>query len=132
MLCFNNKQDIEKLQRLQNRSLRLCYNINVPTDVGTIILHENARIDKLSDRRDLVLMCMMYDLCQQGLYERKVTRVTCAADGLMFDLMVPQKGIYAKSRYYVGANKWNSLPVNIRNTGNKEQFKQQFRAYQKQ
>ena len=129
MLCFNNKQDVEKLQRLQNRSLRLCFNINVPMDFNTAILHENARIDKLCDRRDLMLLCLMYDLCHQGLYERKVTRITRAANGFMFDLMVPQKGVYSKSPYYIGASKWNSLPVNIRKAGNKEQFKQLFRAH---
>ena len=77
-----------------------------------------------------MLLCLMYDLCQQGLYERKVTRVTHAANGFMFDLMVPQKGVYSKAPYYIGASKWNYLPVNIRKADNKEQFKQLFRAHQ--
>ena len=37
MMCLNNKQDVEKLQRLQNRSLRLCYTIHDPTTSTTVI-----------------------------------------------------------------------------------------------
>ena len=115
MMCFNSKRDIEKLQRLQNRSLRLCYNINIPADINTTLLHDNARIEKLCDRRKLALMCIMYDLCQNRMYEKIANRATRATDGYSFELSVHYKGAYAKSPYYVGANMWNSLPVNVRN-----------------
>ena len=127
MLCLNNKHDIDKLQRLQNRSLRLCYNINVPTDVSTICLHENARVDKLCDRRNLALSCIMFDLRQKGLYEKKSTRITCATDGYRFELLTPHKELYAKSPHFVGANIWNRLPANVQNMNNKEHFKRELR-----
>ena len=81
MMCFNNKLDVDKLQRLQNRSLRVCYNINIPTDISTTRLHENARIDKLGDRRNLALLCIMFDLRQKGMYEKKGNRITRATEG---------------------------------------------------
>ena len=127
MLCLNNKHDIEKLQRLQYRSLRLCYKINVPTDVSTIRLHENARVDKLCDRRNLALLCIMFDLRQKGLYEKKSTRITHATDGYRFELLTPHKELYAKSPHYVGANMWNRLPANVQNMNNKEHFKRELR-----
>ena len=131
MMCFNSKQDIEKFQRLQNKSLRLCYNINNAVDINTTVLHENAKMEKLCDRRTVSLSCIMYDLYQQGMYERNVTRVTRAANGFTFDLMVPRMSVYAKSPYYVGANVWNLLPTDIRNTDSKDEFKQKMRDHLK-
>ena len=52
------KEETEKLQRLQNRSLRLCFNINIPTEINTVRLRENAQMEKLCDRRDFALLCM--------------------------------------------------------------------------
>ena len=85
MMCLNNKHNIGKLQRLQNKSLRLYYNIDVPVEMNTTLLHDNAKIEKLCDRRNLALMCIMYDLCQNRLYEKIANRATRAADGYIFD-----------------------------------------------
>ena len=97
MMCLNNKQDIEKLQRLQNRSLRLCYNINDPTTISTTLLHENARIDKLCDRRKLALLCLMFDFRQRGMYAKTGLRTTRATDGYKFELTIHHVRSYAKS-----------------------------------
>ena len=123
LLYLNNKQEIDKLQRLQNRCLRMCYNIHTPADIGTIQLHENARIDQLSVRRDLALLNIMYDLRQNNMYRKETARVTRANQGYIFDLKVPNSGVYAKSPYYIGANKWNTLPLNLQNNHKKDQFK---------
>ena len=128
MMCLNNKKDTEKLQRLQNRSLRLCYDINVPTDMSTARLHENARIDRLSDRRNMALLCIMFDLRQSEMYKKQEVRATRATEGYIFDLVIPHTGLYNKSPYYVGANMWNRLPVNIRNMNKKEHFKREIRG----
>ena len=62
-------------------------------------LHDNARFDHLSVRRDLALMCIMYDLRHNNMYEKGVARVTCANQGYIFYLKVPHTGLYAKSPY---------------------------------
>ena len=62
MICLNNKHDVEKLQKLLDRSLRLCYDINNPIEISTNLLHVNAKLAKLCDRRTVALMCIMYDL----------------------------------------------------------------------
>ena len=95
--------------------LRLCYNINIPSDISITRLHENARIEKLCDQRNLFLMCIMYNLYQKGMYEKIANRATRAADGYTFNLTIPNMGVYAKSPYYVGASMWNLLPVNVQN-----------------
>ena len=128
MLCFNNKLDVDKLQRLQNRSLRVCYNINIPTDISTTRLHENARIDKLGDRRNLALLCIMFDLRQKGMYEKKGNRITRVTEGYTFELSIAHMGLFVKSPYYIGANMWNRLPVNIQKMNNKERFKNEIKS----
>ena len=127
ILCFNNKQDIEKLQRLQNRSLRLCYNIHVPNAISTVELHRNANIKKLDDRRELALLYIMFDMYQKKLYKKTCNRQTRAADGYIFDLTIPHSGVYAKSPYYVGASLWNDLPMTTRNMNTKGQFKRELK-----
>ena len=67
----------------------------------------------------------MFDLCQKGLYEKKGT---IAIEGSEFELLTPHMGLYAKSPYYVGANMWNRLPVNVQNMNNKEYFKGEIRS----
>ena len=64
----------------------------------------------LCDCRNLALMWIMYDLCQNRMYET-----------------FPHMGVYAKSPYYVGINMWNLLPVNIRNSNNTAYFKYEIR-----
>ena len=123
MLCLSNKHETDKLQRLQNRCLRMCYNVNVPTDVGTAQLHNNARLDKLCVRRDIALLSIMFDLRWNNMYEKKVIRATRANQGYIFDLNVPHTGLYANSPYYVGGNMWNKLSVKLQNNDRKDQFK---------
>ena len=44
MLLFNSSQEVDKLQKLQNRSLRMCYDIHNPRDVSELQLHEMASV----------------------------------------------------------------------------------------
>ena len=76
MMSLNKKHDVEKLQRLQNRSLRLCYYIKIPREMSTDLLHGKAKMAKLCDRRNLALLNIMYDLCQNGMYEKIANRAT--------------------------------------------------------
>ena len=95
--------------------------------MNTIIMHENAKIEKLCVRRNIALTSIMYDLCQNRMYEKIANRPTRAAEGFTFDLNILHMGVYSKSPYYMGASMWNLLPVNIRNLNNKIQFKYEIR-----
>ena len=48
MLYLSYKRDVEKFKKLQNRSLRTCYNINTPRDIRTPELYDRVKIEKLS------------------------------------------------------------------------------------
>ena len=41
MLYLNSNQEVDKLQKLQNRCLRMCLNINNPRDMSVNMLHSN-------------------------------------------------------------------------------------------
>ena len=98
MLNMNNNQDIMKLQRLQNRSLRMCFDVNIPIDICTIDLHNQARIDTLQKRRDLILLCRMYELKQLHFYEKIRDRRTRQCDKYIFETDISSVGIYTRSK----------------------------------
>ena len=84
MLCFNNTRDVDKLQRLQNRCLRSCYDVYNPMDLGTDLLHLTARDNKLDLRRNIQLLNIMFSLKMKNMYEKESVRVTRNIDRYVF------------------------------------------------
>ena len=107
----------------------MCVNINHPRDIGTIELHTLAKIDRLHYRRDLNLLCIMYDLKQHHVYERIGVRPTRHGDKYVFQTEISSTGAYTRSPYYIGAKLWNDLPMNIQFARTKSQFKNDLRTY---
>ena len=93
------------------------------------MLHDNAKVNKLCDRHNVALLCIMYELCQNRKYEKIPNQPTRAADGYIFDLAIPHMGIYNKSPYYIGASMWNLLPVDVRNLNNKYEIRERLNNY---
>ena len=85
-MTLNNKHDVEKLQKLQNKALRVCYNIYNPRDITIARLHETAKVDTLQQRMMLQLMSMMYECKMLNLYERIPIRNTRQVDKYIFDI----------------------------------------------
>ena len=56
--------------------------INNPIDIRIAALHEQAKLDMLSVRIELSLLCLMYDLRQENLYEKIANRVMCRDSSL--------------------------------------------------
>ena len=72
-------------------------------DISINDLHINARGSLLNERRDLNLLCIMYDLKQLHLYERISDCETMQGDKYIFQTYIALLGIYARSPYYVGS-----------------------------
>ena len=68
LLNLNRKHDTEKLQKLQNRALRLCYSIQNPRDFSVMDLHSRANLDLLYMRRERQLLGSMYDISKNLSY----------------------------------------------------------------
>ena len=93
---MNTNQDLVKLQRLQNRPLRMCFDVRNPVDISIKDLHINARVSLLNERRDLNLLCIMYDLKQLHLYERISDCETRQGDKYIFQTYKALMGIYMR------------------------------------
>ena len=128
MLNMNTNQDIMKLQRLQNRALRMCFDVYNPIDTSVNDLHVMARVKLLNDRRDLSLLCIMYEMKQMQLYERVGERITRQHDKYIFQTDVVNVGTYARSPYYCGSMLWNKLPSRIHEARTKAHFKSELKT----
>ena len=76
MLFYNRTCDVEKLQRLQNRCLRMCFDINNPRDMSVLRLHEICNISYLSTRRHTHLAKLMFNLRQCNKFKKIAGRET--------------------------------------------------------
>ena len=127
MLNMNTGQEVMKLQRLQNRALRMCFDIYNPVEISIKDLHSRAKVCQLKERRDLNLLCILYEMKQLHLYERVGDRATRQGDKYVFKTDIAIVGPYARSPYYLGSKLWNSLPINIQNANTKAQFKHEIK-----
>ena len=123
MLYLNSCHDVDKLQKLQNRCLRMCLNVKNPRDMSVARLHTTARVSELSIRRDIALSSLMYNLKCNGCFKREGTRDTRSMEKYIFVTDIVHNGIYARSPYYKGVSLWNSLPAHIQGVNDKSKFK---------
>ena len=84
MLYPNRNCDIEKIQRLQNRCLRMCLDIRQPIDMTVNDLHVNAKIETLESQRSRQLIKKMFNLVQNNKYKKEGVRVTRTLDTFGF------------------------------------------------
>ena len=115
LLYLNRNLDRDKLQRLQNRTLRLCFNIHDPRNITIQELHNNAKFLQLSDRRELQLLNIMYDLRMHDLYikKKKAAVHTHQAEKICFNIQKVQYDIYKRLPYYIGVGLWNNLAMDV-------------------
>ena len=109
----SNVSDIEKLQRLQNRCLKICTGRNRLFD--TDLLHKSTNVPFLKDRRRAHVRNFMYNrLGRRELINTKEIR-TRAHDAPLFNVSIPRCEAYKRSVGYFGSVEWNNLPVATRN-----------------
>ena len=115
-VIFNkaNATDLDKLQRLQNRCLRLCLGHN--RFYGTDEAHAEASVPFLKNRRKAHVLNFMYIRkdTKPNLLNRREIR-TRAHDAPLFTVKIPRCEAYKRSVGYSGAETWNGLPPNVRN-----------------
>ena len=123
VMCLNNKNDVDKLQKLQNRALRMCYNIQNPRDISVSRLHTMANVDMLDKRRMTQLMCIIYDIAPSSQQNRVVLHNTRMATKNNIEIGLANMQLYSRSPYYVGGQIWNNLPKLTQELKTKERFK---------
>ena len=115
--------DLDKLQRLQNRCLKLCQGRD--RYFNTDRLHQGAKTPFLSDRRTAHTLNFMYMRKDKkpGLLNKREIR-TRANDAPLFETGVPRCEAFKRRVGYYGALKWNQLDPAVRNTPTYIRFKE--------
>ena len=72
ILISCNISDRMDLQKLQNDVLRICYNVKLRDRVSIARMHSDARLLSLEQRRQVLLMCLMFVYKERHENVRKV------------------------------------------------------------
>ena len=115
------KNKLLKLQRIQNRGLKIC--LSIKERIRTVTLHQQASVPQLSVRRCSNLKKYMF--LQQNNPKYRIDRhiVTRAHDAMVLETCMPKIEKYKKGCIYRGISLWNSLTVAERNIETYDQFK---------
>ena len=115
--------ELDKLQRLQNRALKLCLGFHKRED--TEVVHRTAKVPLLENRRRSHVYTFMYK--RKELKHNLDTPRICtrSADAPKFILPTPNLECYKRSLEYSGAKAWNTLPKELKLIPNYLSFKNQ-------
>ena len=112
----------DKLQRLQNRGLKLCLCHHARYD--TDLLHLEAKVAKLEPRRTCHLTNFVHQRAQDPKYVRVIDRQLRRFEAPIMTEIVVNNNSFGRSVLCQGAIYWNLLPVNERNIQDYGKFKQ--------
>ena len=116
-----NQTDLDKLQRLQNRCLKICLRVNMKTE--TDLIHSVTKSPKLYYRRKAHLRNFMHSrLSDMSLLDIKPIG-TRSRDTPLFNVTFPNTLAFKRSIQYNGALEWNNLPPSTRNVDQFLSFK---------
>ena len=116
-----NMKELDKLQKLQNKCLRIC--LNRDRRFNTERAHTLSKVPFLKDRRTAHVRNFMYNRKgNRTLLNLREIR-TRAHDAPLFNITIPQCEAFKRSVCYHGSAEWNSLPSHIRNIDNFPSFK---------
>lgn len=112
-----------KLQRLQNRALRVIFRNS--TDDNLTQLHLKANLGTLAQRSHRQLLCLMYR--RAHLSDLFPSEVTCSStrtnSKIKFVLPRPSSERFKQFPLYYGAEQWDKLEVHIQKTQDYDLFK---------
>ena len=121
------KQQEIKLQRIQNRALRI---IHMGKKLSTEEMHNISGISYLTQRRDQHLLALMFKRACKKEYLDKTIRVTRQGNSKILLIPKPKTNKFMNAPIYKGSKIWNNLPSKIRNASSFLVFKSLVRSYQ--
>ena len=113
LYSFTNIPEVSKLQRLQDRCIKICTRTFGKADMDE--LHMNNNIEKLEKRRILHVRHHMFKNDKNISEIDDDTIITRSYDGKRFIIKKPNVEIYKRSLSYAGAADWNTLKADLRN-----------------
>ena len=112
---------LDKLQKLQNRALRLCMGYHHRCNVD--LLHTDAGVPKLDKRRICHIVNFVYPRSRDPDYVRVVNRNLRNFDTPVLLEIIPNNTTFTRSIVYQGAVHWNAILANERNVPDYKYFK---------
>ena len=110
-----------KLQRLQNRGLKLCLGHHARYD--TDLIHHEAKVPKLEPRRACHITNFVYQRAHDPKYVRVIERQLRRFNAPILTEIAANNSTFSRSILFQGALHWNSLPINERNIQEYNSFK---------
>lgn len=122
----NNMKPLFKLQKFQNRMLRLVLHINYR--ISNVDLHLRSNVLPLVYRRHLSICRVMFNLSfDVNRLEQTMNVRTRSAGAAMLSVPFPKSNFLHKSVFYQGFKIWNSLPVHLRMIRDYKLFKKKLK-----
>ena len=115
-----NLKTIDKLQKLQNRALRVCLALDGRSNVND--LHNTCNINKLTHRRHAHLLNFSYHRAQDPSYIKEGNRHLRRYDGPVMKEPVSNNKSFERSILFQSAKYWNALPTLERNIKTIKEF----------
>ena len=117
-----NATKLEKLQRLQNKCLKICHGHD--RLYSTNRAHREARVPFLKERRRAHTLNFMYKRKSErpNLLNNREIR-TRAHDAPLFQVNIPRCEAFKRSVGYFGSVLWNELTPIVRNINSYQEFK---------
>ena len=127
-LIYNllNQQQLTKLQRLQNRALRLVFKGRI---LSVAEMHERAKVEYLAQRRETHLVALMFNRKGDEKYKDQTERVTRRGEAVLLKVPRAKTNKLMKAPIYSGSTLWNSLPVRVRQSKTKLELKNLYRMH---
>ena len=112
---------LNKLQKLQNRGLRICFGHRNVLSIDN--MHIESNLTKLQIRRTQHVYNFMFkQKSNKHLVDIRNIR-TRAHDAILYNTVMPKCEKYKHNIFYYGARLWNQLPVNERKIDDYNKFK---------
>ena len=118
-----NVSDRNDLQVLQNDCLRTCYNVYRRDRISLAVLHRDANLLSLDQRRKIQLLTLMYKHKLNFDTEHVFRRATRRAERYKFEVERYNVVKYKNSPYYKEAELWDSLPQYVTDSVCMTEFK---------
>ena len=120
----------KKLQILKNKDLRCA--LGMDKYASKLEIHKEAKLLQLQYRREILLLCHMYDVSQIGNRLRKRREEgarTHSQNKKLLKIRKPTTEKFKKSVAYRGPKKWNALPKELHFVDTRCQFTQRIKLH---
>ena len=135
-----NKKDMRKLQTLQNKAMRILTKSYYQTP--TLNLLESSRMLSVNQLAGYSMATQVFKIFTTGKpnyhYERFFGRLEPRTGTQTRTLLHQESRVDIRlsqgrgSFFYLASNLWNSLPAQVRNSRNTQEFKRKAKAWTKQ